>query len=430
MPDILKYQPSDLEHRLEPGQLALLQMVADVAAARKLPLYLVGGFVRDVLLGIPAADLDLVVEGDAIALARELASRYGGRVTAHLRFGTAQWFRPGPGHKSLDFISTRSETYKHPGALPTVKRSGLSDDLARRDFTINTLALRLDGKLWGELRDDLGGLDDLERGLVRVLHPGSFFDDPTRLFRAVRYEQRYGFRIVPETLSLIPQARHLINSLSAERLRHELDLILAEEKVVAMLSRLNELSLLQPVHSALKWNSAKRRRFGNGLRQDPEHPIKGIPASLERDFLGWHFWLMDIPSVDLESLEQRLHFSSKLFASLSAASALYTDLTSLAELKPSQCVARLESLPLLAVYSVYLANPEAKGSRNLRKYLETWRRLKPKTNGQALIERGLPPGPLYKQVLLRLREAWLDGEVKTEKEELNLLEELTNPSAR
>jgi tRNA nucleotidyltransferase (CCA-adding enzyme) len=151
---------------------------------------------------------------------------------------------------------------------------------------------------------------------------------------------------------------------------------------------------------------------------------------LERDFLGWHFWLMDIPSTDLESLEQRLHFSSKLFASLSAASALYSDLTSMAGLKPSQCVARLESMPLLAVYAVYLANPEDKGSRNLRKYLETWRRLKPKTNGQALIERGLPPGPLYKQVLVRLREAWLDGEVKTEKEELNLLEELTNPAAR
>jgi tRNA nucleotidyltransferase (CCA-adding enzyme) len=430
MPDILKYQRSDLEHRLEPGQLALLQMVADVAATRQLPLYLVGGFVRDVLLGIPAADLDLVVEGDAIALARALASRYGGRVTAHLRFGTAQWFRPGPGHRTLDFISTRSETYKHPAALPTVKRSGLSDDLARRDFTINTLALRLDGKHWGELRDDLGGLEDLERGLVRVLHPGSFSDDPTRLFRSVRYEQRYGFRIVPETLALIPQARHLINSLSPERLRHELDLILAEEKVVAMLSRLNELGLLQTVHSALKWNSANSRRFGNGLRQDLEPPIKGIPASLERDFLGWHFWLMDIPSKDLESLEQRLHFRSKLSASLSAASTLYSDLTTMAGLKPSQCVARLESLPLLAVYSVYLANPEDKGSSNLRKYLETWRRLKPKTNGQALIERGLPPGPLYKQVLLRLREAWLDGEVKTEKEELNLLEELTNPAAR
>ncbi len=104
----------------------------------------------------------------------------------------------------LDFISTRSETYKHSAALPTVKPGTLKDDLVRRDFTINTLAVRLDGEHWGELRDDLGGLDDLKRGLVRVLHPKSFQDDPTRLFRAVRYEQRYGFQIVPETV--VPDA--------------------------------------------------------------------------------------------------------------------------------------------------------------------------------------------------------------------------------
>ena len=217
MPGILKYQESDLEKTLSPQQLTLLRVVAGVAAARHLPLYLVGGFVRDLLLGIPATDFDLVVEGDAISLARTLAAQYGGRVTAHVHFGTAQWFPPESDNLAIDLTSTRSETYKHNAALPSVKSGTLMDDLLRRDFTINTLAVRLDGDHWGELRDEQGGLDDLKQGQVRVLHQGSFRDDPTRLFRAVRYEQRYGFRIVPETLSLMRPAYPLISLLSAQR---------------------------------------------------------------------------------------------------------------------------------------------------------------------------------------------------------------------
>jgi len=315
--------------------LALLRTVADAAAARQMPLYLVGGFVRDLLLGCPATDFDLVVDGDAIALAKALAAQHGGQVTAHIPFGTAQWFLPDSSHHALDFISTRSETYKHPAALPTVKPGRLADDLARRDFTLNTLALRLDGEHWGELRDDLGGLEDLKRGLVRVLHPASFIDDPTRLFRAVRYEQRYGFQIVPETLSLIPPACQLIGSLSAERLRHELDLVLEEEKVVAMLSRLAELGILQPAHPALAWSDTTRQRFMNGLRLAAEHPIKSIPSSVGRGFLGWHFWLMELASIDLENIERRLHFKADLFGSLLAASALLDGLSSLAGLNPA-----------------------------------------------------------------------------------------------
>ena len=425
MPDVLNYQKFDLDQTLSPQRLALLRIVAEAAATRQLPLYVVGGFVRDLLLGSPAMDFDLVVEGDAIPFAKALAAQYGGRVTAHVRFGTAQWFLPDSDLHALDFISTRSETYKHPAALPTVKPGTLTDDLARRDFTINTLALRLDGKHWGELRYDPGGLDDLKRGLVRVLYPESFMDDPTRLFRAVRYEQRYGFQIAPETLFLIPPARRLIGSLSAQRIRHELDLILEEEKAVAMLSRLAELDLLQSVHPALTWNDTTRERFINGLRLAPERHIKSIPSSAGRSFLGWHFWLMDVVSIDLESLERRLHFHANLFDSILAASALFTDLPSLVGLKPSHCVARLENLPLTAVYAVFLTSPDGKARQNLYNYLETWRHVKPKTNGHDLKKRGLPPGPRYQQALQRLRQAWLDEEVKSEKEEMELLDKLT-----
>jgi tRNA nucleotidyltransferase (CCA-adding enzyme) len=443
MPDLRKYQKSDLDQALSPQHVSLLRMVADMAAIRRLPLYLVGGFVRDLLLGIPPSDFDLVVEGDAIAFARSLAGKYGGKITPHAHFGTAIWNLDGellaslqvlsrdpkeaqPANlRTLDIISARSETYYSHGALPTVNLGTLKDDLARRDFTINTLALRLDGDHWGELRDDLGGLDDLKRGLVRVLHPDSFQDDPTRLFRAVRYEQRYDFRIFPETKALALQAKSLIPLLSAQRIRHELDLILEEQNASAMLKRLSEMDLLQPVHPELTWNDAIRQRFLNAFRRLPEYPFRPNPFFSDRSFLGWHFWLMTVTSTDLESLNRRLHFHAKLFESLLAASALSAELPALIGLKPSQWVRRLENLPLTAVYVVFLATPDEKARQNLDKYMETWRHVKPKTNGHDLIKRGLPAGPRFQQVLWRLREAWLDEEVKTENEELDLLALLT-----
>ena len=424
MPEELVYPKFDLERSLSSQMLALLRIVADAAGMRQLPLYLVGGFVRDLMLDIPATDFDLVVEGDAIALAKALAAQYGGQVTAHIRFGTAQWSYPDSDSHALDFISTRSETYKHPGALPTVTAGLLRNDLARRDFTINTLALRLDGDHWGDLHDEMGGLNDLRGGLVRVLYPSSFLDDPTRLFRAIRYEQRYGFQIVPETLMLIPPACPLIGSLSAERIRHELDLILDEEKAVAMLKRLADLDLLLPVHPALAWNDQKKERFINGWRTARDGNIRFIPPSAGRNFLNWHFWLLDLPLNGIERLEQRLHFHAKLQGSLMAASTLFTDLPSLTKIKPSECVARLEGLPLSAVYAVCLSVPDGEARQNLINYLENWRHVKPKTNGHHLQKRGLPPGPRYQKVLSRLRLAWLDGEVETEGEEMKLLEEL------
>jgi tRNA nucleotidyltransferase (CCA-adding enzyme) len=425
MPDVINHPKLDLDRSLSTQQLTLLRLVAEAAAARQMPLYLVGGLVRDLLLGRLATDFDLVVEGDAIILAKALAAQHGGRVTAHVRFGTAQWFLPDSDGRALDFISTRSETYNHPGTLPTVKPGRLADDLARRDFSINTLAVRIDGEHWGELHDEMDGLNDLKHGLVRVLHPQSFQDDPTRLFRAVRYEQRYGFQIAPETLVLIPPARHLIASLSAERLRHELDLILGEEQTVAMLNRLAELDLLEPVDPALAWNKTERERFLRGLSLALDGYSKAIPPSAGKSFLNWHFWLLDLATADIQSLERRLHFHAKLLVSLLAASALFADLPSLAGMvKPSQCVTRLEDLPLTAVYAVFLSIPDGQARQKLHNYLETWRHVKPKTNGHDLKKRGLLPGPRFQQILTRLRQAWLDGEVKTELQEMELLDML------
>jgi len=243
--------------------------------------------VRDLLLERPSPDFDLVVEGDAIALARSLARRFGGRVTGHARFGTAKWHLAGhkdgepsrlsvAGLDSIDLVSARTEFYTHPTALPTVERGSIKLDLHRRDFTINTLALRLDGRHYGELHDYWGGVDDLKAGLVRVLHSLSFVDDPTRILRAVRFEQRFAFCIEDRTMQLLLEARPLIDRLSGDRIRHELNHILATSYAPQVLQRMHNLGILSAIHRAWVGTS------GSMSTSRPWMRLSRIPSGTDR----------------------------------------------------------------------------------------------------------------------------------------------------
>jgi tRNA nucleotidyltransferase (CCA-adding enzyme) len=248
----------------------LLRAVADEAGTG---LYLVGGFVRDLLLGLANTDIDIVVEGDAISFAEKLAARYGGASEPHPQFRTATWhFDPQHFHAPADFIdfaTARTETYEAPGALPTVTTPVSIDlDLFRRDFTINAMAIRLAPAPVGLLVDPYAGRTDLADGLIRVLHDQSFIDDGTRMFRAVRFEQRLGFEIEAHTLSLIGPALPYLKIISGERIRHEFDLIFDEAQPEKMLQRLADLHILQEVTPTLivdEWTSTafaeSRRQF-------------------------------------------------------------------------------------------------------------------------------------------------------------------------
>jgi tRNA nucleotidyltransferase (CCA-adding enzyme) len=427
-----------LERAVDPGHLALLHLVAEAAFKKGLPLYIIGGFVRDLFVGHPGLDFDLVVEGDAAAFARAIAREYGGKITIHPHFGTASWepeveklALPNvdrsrlTGMPPLDFVTARSETYSHPGALPTVKPGSLADDLCRRDFTINTLALRLDGQFFGQLIDQLGGLPDLKQGLVRALHAESYFDDPTRILRAVRYEKRYNFAILERDLRLIDGAKSHLSGLSGERLRHELDLILAEERSLQMLERLHTLEVLTSLHQLLGWDAQKARLF-TALQEGEPDSWQDVPDLLHqprRVAVSYLLWLGSLGSAQIEDLAFRLDFTASLREALLAYSSLYKDLPSLIDLKPSQVVARLDGTPLLVVCAASLAaDPPVR--HVLESYLSHWRHVKPQTTGDDLVRRGLPPGPAYKLILGRLREAHLDGKIKTGEEEKTLLETL------
>lgn len=388
-------------------QQDLLRSISAQVSAQGVRAFVVGGFVRDLFLARPVNDLDIIIEGDAIRFGELLVKKMGGSLTAHHKFHTAIWHLPSTS-ETIDLITARKETYAKPGSLPSVTPSTIDDDLRRRDFTINAMALQLGGDLFAELLDPLNGQDDLEKKVIRVLHPLSFVDDPTRIFRAIRYEQRYGFQLDPSTTTLInAESLAVLAGLSGERIRHELDLLLAEETGFASILRIANIGLLSAIHPDL-------------ARLEP-HPF---PDRISGDFdpltVRYLLWLMDAPAGIFPELARRLDFSSDLSTALTSASYIRSTLPTLSTQKPSAWTFALEKHPLVSIYAVHLVSREPA----LADYLSNWRHIKPLTTGNDLKALGVLPGPRYKEILTSLRAAWLDGEVSNESQEKEMLKTL------
>jgi tRNA nucleotidyltransferase (CCA-adding enzyme) len=444
-----------LEAALPYSRLALLHCVAGAAYEKHQGVYIVGGFVRDLLLERPSLDFDIVVEGDAISLAKMLVKKFGGRITTHSQFGTAKWYLdtslnlekigralPEAQYKSnldpkelppfLDLITARREFYTHPTALPTVESGSIKLDLHRRDFTINTLALRLDRHHFGELHDYWGGLNDLRSGMVRVLHSLSFVDDPTRVLRAVRFEQRFGFQIEARTLQLIQEARQMIARVSGDRLRHELDHILDEPKIVNMFERLQTLGLLTVIHPDLTWDDWVKTRVLS-LQFDAKNKdyysiiFPCLEARNELDVfkqLFYCLWLIRLPEVNVKVVCERLHYPRLKTNMILFAGSLLKDFPSLLGAKPSEITSRLDSIPLISMLACCLATDEPRIIELIKVYITKWRGLETGYTGDHLRQRGLPPGPVYRRILSLLRAAWLDGLIHSPAEETELFERL------
>jgi tRNA nucleotidyltransferase (CCA-adding enzyme) len=436
-----------LARALPLAHLDLIKAVAKEASELHVALYVVGGFVRDLLLDRPSLDFDLVVEGDAISLAHALVKKYGGRVTHHSRFGTAKWLLKdqkvrlqGLGDEvsrddgviqdlpeSLDLVSARTEFYSHPTALPTVERGSIKLDLHRRDFTINTLALRLDGNHYGELHDYWGGLSDLRQGYVRVLHSLSFVDDPTRILRAVRFEQRFGFRIDPRTLELLSQALPLLDRLSGDRIRHEINIILTESRASAVLTRLNELGILTAIHKDLEWDDWSQKCYER-LKSSRFEPIWfdycDITNAENRIKLMFTLWFIRLSPGHALSVSQRLKLPSELRRIIQSGIKLWQDISFVKSAKISDLTFRLDEVDPLALSAIYVAIQDEHIREILLTYVQDWRYILPSITGDELRARGIPPGPVYRKILHRLRQAWLDGAIKSINEEADLIETL------
>jgi tRNA nucleotidyltransferase (CCA-adding enzyme) len=437
---------SRLGRMVPPARLQLLRRAAKCAESLDYALYIVGGFVRDLLLERPNYDTDLVVEGDAIALARRLAAEGGGRVRSHARFGTAKWILEDG--ESLDFVAARTEFYQHPTALPLVERSSIKQDLHRRDFTINTLAIRLDGEHYGELFDFYGGEQDLRDGVIRVLHSLSFIEDTTRVLRAIRLEQRLGFRIEPRTEELIGNALGFLGRVSGERIRHELFLLFQEPRPEAGLARMEELGVLRQIHPGLRCDGWLQSKFDTLRRVLPSwYESSWLPALVEEDHDALHgtsiptdnthhlylaLLVYRLVPAELGTLIARIKLardSADLLHEIADLRARIEPLQ-VQDARPSEVCRLLESFSGPALLVTWVATDSQGVREHLAAYWQAYRHVKPTVNGNDLKALGLSPGPVYGRILGALRDASLDGQVASEAEERALLRELVDELGR
>ncbi len=397
----------------------LLGQVRKLAADSRVATYLVGGPVRDHLLGVPMHDLDIAVVGSAPALAQKLADSVGGRLTVHPRFGTATVRTP-EGSRAIDFVTARRETYARPGALPDVEPGTIIDDLGRRDFTINAMAIPIGGED-SALVDPHNGRADLDTGIIRTLHPNSFQDDPTRIFRAIRYEQRFGFRIADATLADIEAALGggALGTISGPRIDNELGHMISEAAPLPALRRATELGALAAIHPSMP-TAAHWDRLEGWSSVPPGAPADGRkwPACWDAAL----FWTLTADQVASSAMKnpyrtRRARYIDTLKHRLS-------DLT-VQGLTPSEVCALLDDPssenfePYALTVALAFAEPEA--AERIRRYLTEWRDVKPLLRGSDLLELGVPVGPGVGEALTALRKARLDGVTNSRRDERDLV---------
>ena len=411
-PDLL----TAVEHALPPNTFQQLTAVAEMASALSMSLYLVGGTVRDALLGAPVKDLDIVVEGDASLLASEVSRSGGGDISVYSQFGTATVKLK---KQRFDLTTARRETYIRPGALPRVTPSTIQEDLGRRDFSINAMATALSGPATGELLDPHGGKEDLNLGLIRMLHSQSFVDDATRILRAVRYERRLNFRLEEDTQRSLLDAieGRMLDTVSGDRIRAELALIFGEPHPEAVLSRCAELGILQAIHLRLG--------DGQGVKALASH-------AYEKDALACLAALSYPLSVqEGEAFVDRLRMPSRWAQTVrdTIALRLKWDDPSAGpriggpRLPSAQLCALLDQFSLASVQinALLAESPQIKSAIDL--YLNRWRHVRPSLSGKDIIALGADQGPLVGEVLRELKNARIEGKIATRQEEVDLAKE-------
>ncbi|MGD9118229.1 MAG: hypothetical protein PVJ08_05775 [Dehalococcoidia bacterium] len=402
----------EIEKQLSPELVNFMWMAGEIAHTRGEKLYLVGGVVRDLMLGQANLDLDLVVEGNAIELAHQLKKNVKGKLTTHARFNTAklQW-----DNWSVDLTTARTESYEKPGALPKVTPGSLDEDLGRRDFTINAMALGLNPGIYGQPIDPHGGRDDLKNKLVRVLHEKSFIDDATRIWRGLRYEQRFDFHLEKKTLSLLKRDIDMLKTINADRTRYEVECILKERYPEKVFMRAAELEVLPTLHPSLRGDGWLKEKFEQARQLS-------APASPEP---GLYLTLLAYPLTKEETdrFISRLRLPKVLAQILIDTASLKSKMRLLATpgLSPSGIFRLLESYSSPAMVANSIATESPTASQNIHHYLTRLKYIEIALTGDDLIKMGVTTGPEIREIMERLQKARLDGEIASKDDEVELV---------
>jgi tRNA nucleotidyltransferase (CCA-adding enzyme) len=416
-----------LKERLPRRIIKLFKDFGNVTDALGYSAYLVGGLVRDVFLKHENLDVDIVIEGDGIRFAHEFASQQEVRVRSHRKFGTAVLIFP-DGFK-VDVATARMEHYESPAAPPVVESSSLKMDLFRRDFTINTMAIKLNKRDYGMLVDHFGGQKDIKEKVIRVLHNLSFVEDPTRILRAIRFEQRFGFKIGKLTLALIKNAVDIncFQELSGRRLFMELKLLLMEHEPIQAIERMNEFDLLQFISPKIKYTKALK----NLLEE-----IKGIISWFNLLYLEepyeewkvyWHGLTSNLEAKDMNELAERMQMvdleSRKMISQKLDINQALNRLNGIKEDNNYGVYTLLSQYGTeILLYMMAKANKE-KTKRLISNYFTRLRGIKIGLTGRDLKELGFQPGLLYKEILDSLLEARLNNQILSEEDEIGFVKE-------
>ena len=416
-----------LRERLPEHHFELLTMAGDLGNKLNVAVYVVGGFVRDLLLGRKNLDLDLVVEGDGIAFAKKLAHSLGGRVRQHTKFKTAIiiYTNAAGEEERLDVATARLEYYEQPASLPTVELSSIKMDLYRRDFTINALAIQLSHDKFGKLIDFFGAQKDIRDKVIRVLHSLSFVEDPTRILRAIRFETRFEFTIGPQTTKLIKNALQLklVTKLSGSRVFHELQSIFNEVSPYQSLIRLHEFTVLQSIHPALELSPKKRDVLKEIEKVMEWYRMLYTKPSPE----PWIIYLLGLTSASkadaVEEVLTRLHFAPKQYADFMTLRDTVKSVTNLINAIPPEGYSRLYELlvpiPLEGVLYMMARTKSEAVKKHISHFLAYLRNTTLDISGADLQLLGFTPGPLFGEVLRETLFAMLDEKIKTRQEQLD-----------
>lgn len=398
--------------KIPPKTLRFLKLAGQLAQQRGESAYAVGGFVRDLLLKRPVMDIDITVEGDGLAFATVLAQKTGSRIEAFTRFGTSIVIIPGLG--KVDVATTRTETYEKPGALPAVQKSGIERDLFRRDFTINAMALSLSPASFLKLIDPFHGLEDLRKGRIRALHRRSFVDDPTRVFRAIRFEQRFRKKIEPKTQKWLLDSirRKSMNTVSGERLRNEIYLIFKEPRPEKAVKRLAQLGVLSYVHPALGLSKSVEKIIPQVLKAlSFFHKHKMV---LDEKMVWFQTLLLKPSEAQAGSLSKRLMLSRNeqriVVQSAQSRVSLFRVLMN-PKITMSEMYRLLSPLtPEVQCFLMASASPAFQGK--IAAYFLKIKKLKPWLRGRDLKISGIIPGLRYGPILQEALNGQLDGRFK------------------
>ncbi len=401
----------------------MLKLSGEAARDLEYSAYLVGGSIRDLLRDEANLDIDIVIEGDGIAFAQALAKKMKAKVKSHKRFGTAVVITD---FLKFDVATARTEYYDSPAALPRVEMSSIKKDLYRRDFTINTLAIKLNPGHFGQLLDYFGGQRDIKEKTIRILHNLSFIEDPTRAFRAIRFSERFGFKISKHTINLIKTAVRidLFNKLSGTRMYDELNLLFLETEPIKAIKRLAEFDLLKFIHPHLSITKSLEETFEAIQETFAWFKLLFFEEELNKS----HLFLMALFE-ELES-QERSEALQRLFVPPTARQGILDGIkesqNALIKLqKASQKEIYYTLLPLnLQTILFTMAKARHKElKKSISLYLTTLRKIKPALTGKDLKAMGYTPGPLFKKILTSLLEARLEKQIKSLEEEIKFVKE-------